>query len=377
MGRRPPRGLAIIDHLVQGVTPVRPFDFKWSRDHMVVQAKGLRTLARASTGRELAPRHHKPRSAAKTSLYPHSEPIKDFNKVIGDWLEGAVRLREHTTPAAFEGLRKAYLDVIEIAVGSGFSLRDAHRTALSKLTDLLFGHDLAAELAPRLNPGLVREGGFRTTLAQGVAKNVGENFVNLLTYALAHLLRHQDEVLVDKGFPPKLKKSLALKRIVPLKTGDREIHIPIEGDLSIFARSNPLNAIAISAKTRLKEVFHVGTMWKMLFDTLDDAHCLSKWQLTPATKESIEDVLYVFATADMVHKGGRNSQGPDVERPLPRNLIAMDASFFDYVFVSKTGIPHVENQIQLGHRGALFHELGCLIDLIEQKFGIDLSQIKS
>ena len=75
----------------------------------------------------------------------------------------------------------------------------------------------------------------------------------------------------------------------------------------------------------------------------------------------------------MVAKGGRKTQGSDVERPQPRNLIAMDASFFDYVFVSKTGIPHVANTIALGTRGALFHELGCLTKLIEQKFLIDLT----
>jgi hypothetical protein len=51
----------------------------------------------------------------------------------------------------------------------------------------------------------------------------------------------------------------------------------------------------------------------------------------------------------------------------------MDASFFDYVFVSKTGISHVSNTLKLsGIREALFHELGCLIDMTEQKFGITL-----
>ena len=111
----------------------------------------------------------------------------------------------------------------------------------------------------------------------------------------------------------------------------------------------------------------------MLFDILEDAHCQEKWGLDRASEEDVSKALYVFATADMVAKGGRKTQGPDVERSEPRNLIAMDASFFDYVFVSKTGIQHVENSIKLGVRGALFHELGCLVDLIEQKFGISLA----
>ena len=143
--------------------------------------------------------------------------------------------------------------------------------------------------------------------------------------------------------------------------------------MSIFLRSDPSKVILISAKTRLKEVFHIGTMWKLLFDTLDDPHCLAKWGLARDSNISVSDMLYVFATADMVKEGGTNSQGPDVDRIKPRNLIAMDASFFDYVFVSKSGIPHVENTIDLTDRGALFHELGCIVDLIEKKFTIDLS----
>jgi len=72
----------------------------------------------------------------------------------------------------------------------------------------------------------------------------------------------------------------------------------------------------------------------------------------------------------MVKEGGRKSQGPDVEREEPRNLIAMDASFFDYVFVSKSDIPHVSATLELPDKEALFHELGCLWNLVEQKFGI-------
>jgi len=67
----------------------------------------------------------------------------------------------------------------------------------------------------------------------------------------------------------------------------------------------------------------------------------------------------------------RRSQGPDVERESPRNLIAMDASFFDYVLVSKKGIVHVSESINLSStKEALFHELGCLVDLVEQKYNI-------
>lgn len=309
----------------------------------------------------------------KKKIYDESgDPCAEFNKTILNWLGSELQIREHKTPAAFEGARNAYDKAVKVALEAGLSRRDAHREVLSTMTELLFGYDLAKELEGRLNPGLVNETGFRTTLSQGVAKNVGENFVNLMVYALADLLQGQDEILIDKGLPPALKKALTLKRTVPLKTGEKELRIPIEGDLAIFSRSQPLNAIVISAKTRLKEVFHIGTMWKLLFDTLGDQHCLDKWGLNSAVDMKDAEILYVFATADMVREGGRNSQGPDVERDEPRNLIAMDASFFDYVFVSKTGIPHVGDSIDPSERGALFHELGCLIDLTEKKFGIDV-----
>jgi hypothetical protein len=304
-------------------------------------------------------------------------PCPDFNAAIKSWLEGDLNLREHSTPAAFGGVRAAYNSAVTAAVDSGLSLRDAHRAALSGLTAMFFGHDLAAELRERLSGDTVNPTGFRTTLSQGVAKNVGENFVNVIVYALADLLGGQDDVLVDKGMPPSLRNALELKRVVPLKTGAKEIRIPIEGDATVFSRDDPFSAIVISAKTRLKEVFHIGTMWKLLFDIISDDYCLKKWGLSRESTHDIEKALYVFATADMVAEGGRETQGPDVERAQPRNLIAMDASFFDYVFVSKTGIAHVENTLTLGTRGALFHELGCLVELIEQKFAIDLDHIDS
>ena len=312
----------------------------------------------------------RPRRTMVRLYQPDGQPCRDFNLLIRQWLECSIFVLGHQRPAAFDGVRDAYNTAVATARRAGLSVRDANRVAMSDLTTMLFGHDLATELAARLTGETVNPTGFRTTLSQGVAKNVGENFVNVVVYALTDLLAHQDEVLVDKGMPPQLKQALGLKRVVPLKTGAKEIRIPIEGDATIFRRSNPLDAIVISAKTRLKEVFHIGTMWKMLFDCISDPHCLAKWGMSRVTNDDISRVLYTFATADMVAKGGRKTQGPDVERTTPRNLIAMDASFFDYVFVSKTGIAHVENSLTLGTRGALFHEMGCLIELIEQKFGV-------
>jgi hypothetical protein len=298
-------------------------------------------------------------------------PCPEFNARIKKWLESKQALREHAKPAAFDGIRDEYCKAVAAAQeAAGLSKRDAHRVALSSLTNMLLGYDIAAELRERLSAAPVNPAGFRTTLSQGVAKNVGENFVNAIVYALADLLANQDHILVDKGMPPALRKALTLKRTVPLKTGAKEIHIPIECDAVVFSREDCLNAIVISAKTRLKEIFHIGTMWKMLFDILGDKQSQEKWQLSRDVNDDVSKILYVFATADMVAQTGRKTQGGDVERPEPRNLIAMDASFFDYVFVSKTGIAHVENNIALGTRGALFHELGCLVDLIEQKFAI-------
>jgi hypothetical protein len=291
---------------------------------------------------------------------------------IKEWLE-CVRLVDiHKEPKAFDGLRGAYCEAVATARNAGLSNRDAHRAALSGVTDLLYGNDLASVLRERLSQETFNTGGMRSPLYQSFVKNVGENFVNVIVYALATLLADQDDILVDKGMPRALKDALWLKRTVPLKTGDMVIDIKIEGDAAVFSRQNCLNAIVISAKTRLKEVFHIGTMWKMLFDTLGDKSRLQKWGLTRKMDADVSKVLYVFATADLVKEGGKTCQGGDVKRPKPRNLIAMDASFFDYVFVSMTGIGHVENKIDHGTRGALFHELGCLVDLIEQKFEIHI-----
>ena len=310
----------------------------------------------------------------KTSLYL-SEPDSfspGFNRLIVSWLRNESLVREHQPAKAFEPVRKAYDVLLQALVASGNTPVDAHRAALTSLTPLLLGVDISKFLSGRLDPSLINVSGFRTALAQGSAKNNGENFVNVMVYALGMLLSNQDEVLIDKGAPPKLREALTLVRSVKLANRTDELKLPIECDFSIFSRTNPLKAIVINAKTRLKEVFHVATMWKLLFDSIGDSHCAAKWGLKSSANPA--DVTYCFATADMIPKEGKKTQGPDVERAYPRNLIAMDASFFHYVFVSKPDISHVAKTLAFGanKKEALFHELGCLIDLIMQKFSIKL-----
>jgi hypothetical protein len=303
-----------------------------------------------------------------------NDPIPDFNRTVLKWLRDEARVRGHQPTAAFTPVRVAYDALLNALLGSGSVSREiAHKQLLSQLTPMLLGIDITQHISARLSASLINTSGFRTTLAQGAAKNNGENFVNAIVYAIADLLRDQDEVLVDKGAPPGLKTALTLSRSVPLAGRDPlTVKIPIECDFSIFSRKDPTVAIAISAKTRLKEVFHIATMWKMLLDTIGDEHCENKWGLT--SNGALKDVTYCFATADMIPPKGNKTQGPDVEREAPRNLIAMDASFFDYVFVSKADIGHVARTLQFRapQKEALFHELGCLIDLIKQKFGIAL-----
>jgi hypothetical protein len=243
---------------------------------------------------------------------------------------------------------------------------------LSSLTDLLFGDDISATLAARLSQERINQQGVRSALAQGFVKNTGENFINVIVYALADLLSGQDDVLVDKGLPVPVRPFITTKRSFTGADGTiREISIPIECDIAIWHRQRPAEAIIVSAKTRLKEVFHIGTMWKLLYDMLGDDYCRTKWGLAGPTEKP--DMLYVFATADMVRPTGTRTQGPDVERDTVRNLIAMDASFFDYVFVSKAKIAHVSETLDLRKgREALFHELGCLVSLISQRFQIPL-----
>jgi hypothetical protein len=238
---------------------------------------------------------------------------------------------------------------------------------LSQLTEVVNGCDLAGELTSRLPDALINSGGSRSTLSQGMMKNAGENFVNAIVYALADTLQEQDDVLVDKGLPPPLRDKMTMVRKFVGTKEQRDLELVVESDFCVFSRSNPLNAIVCNAKTRLKEVFHIGTMWKLFFDMLDDGHCQRKWGLSAAGDTS--KMHYVFATADNIREGGKNSQGPDLKPEGVRNLLALDASFFDYVFVSKTGLKYVSPTLaNANERETLFHELGCIIDLIRLKY---------
>lgn len=309
--------------------------------------------------------------SAERLYTPDGQPTNGFNRLVKGWLDESIRVSEHATPAAFSGARRAYDQAIAAVKQTGLGAAETHAQMLSNLSDLMEGDDLSAELAERLSDANINEGGVRTALSQGFSKNVGENFINLIAYALADLLEGQDQILVDKGTPRPLKELLTPTKIFEGTTsGRRDIEVKIECDLAIWERDKPECAIVVSGKTRLKEIFHVGTMWKILFDMIGDEHSESKWGLRTADREL--DMQYVFATADLIPRGGARTQGPDVERDDVRNLIAMDASFFDYVFVSKTGIGHVASELDFdGGREALFHTLGCLIGLISQKFGLD------
>jgi hypothetical protein len=135
---------------------------------------------------------------AKTQkLYNEGKPASDFNLMVKAWLDGLISIREHKSPAAFEGIRAAYNLAIALEIDLGLDRKAAHITALSNMTKLLFEHDLTGELRSRLVGDLINTTGFRTTLAQGFAKNVGENFVNLIVYALSELLKDN-----DSGYAP-------------------------------------------------------------------------------------------------------------------------------------------------------------------------------
>lgn len=327
-----------------------------------------------------------PPKPKKVRLYSESDgiPCQDFNSKIISWLTSAERVVGRAVPKAFGDLH-AHYDLVHMRnmlkcplpntplaqVLSGPKSRawQVHRMMLSDLTTLMTGMSFAN---PAVEKTLINAGGIRTLSSQSAHKNTGENFTNAIVYALANALRYQDDVLVDKRMPPELRKSLTLKRPFECQKGVlRDLTILIEVDLCIFSRKNPLNAILVSAKTRMKEVWHIVTMWKLFFDMIGDECCYTKWGLTgPA--ESLDEMLYVGATADMISTKGTNTQGADVERDKEvRNLIGVDASFLDYTFVSKANIPHVADTLEYpGEREALFHELGCLLDLVAQKFGI-------
>lgn len=320
----------------------------------------------------------------KKRLYDRSgSPSPHFNESIKAWLSKQVTVQEHNPPASFEPVRQAYeighQAILRTIEQNNQSRWNAHKLMLSGLTELLLGIDIKPDLEARLSSASINVNGFRSAFAQGFAKNTGENFINIITYALADALAHQDEILVDKGLSRYLRPALTLKRIFRGTQGEsRDLEIPIEGDLTIFSRNNPGRAIVINAKTRLKEVFHIGTMWALFFDLLDDQQSLQKWSLRRKLTISTAEMLYVFATADLIPEKGTRTQGPDIPPDKPvRNLLAADASFFDYVFVSKRGIPSVSQSLNVRQgREALFHELGCLLDLIEQQFGgVDFSSV--
>lgn len=303
------------------------------------------------------------------------KPTPNFNRTVNGWLTGSADVVEHKPPKAFAGVRNAYDKSFRSYVKKGFSKKDSHRKVLSNLTTLLFSVDINDEMDISLTSSTINLTGFRSARSQGMAKNAGENFINALAYALSDMLADQDEILVDKGMPPHLRELLTLKRrFVGTNGTTRDLELKVEVDLCIFSKKNPLDAIVISGKTRLKEVFHIGTMWKLFFDMIGDTYCLKKWGLMGTTREP--NIIYAFATADMIAEGGQNTQGPDVGETGVRNLIALDASFFDYVFVSKTypkAASHVSASLNLKKgREALFHEMGCLLDLVEQKFGLRL-----
>ncbi|HVI55873.1 MAG TPA: hypothetical protein VM621_12590 [Luteibacter sp.] len=313
------------------------------------------------------------RQGAVSRLYSTASkaPTPNFNGMVLKWLRDELVIRDHAVAKAFAPVR-ALMDLELTALASDRSTKAAHTFLLSNLTRLLLEIDLGAHLEGRLVGDLINLTGFRSALSQGHAKNNGENFVNAIVYGLAKLLESQDRILVDKGTPPCLKDALCLTRNIELAGHAEVLKIPIECDFAIYDREDPSNAIVVSAKTRLKEVFHVGTMWKILFDMVGDEYCEQKWGLK--SNGDTSQMIYCFATADMIPPKGSRTQGGDVERASPRNLIKMDASFFDYVFVSKADIPHVASTLDLARgREALFHELGCLVSLIEQKFRITIS----
>jgi hypothetical protein len=297
----------------------------------------------------------------RADLY-QADSSERFNSMVVDWLEGKAKVVNHSEPMTFGLLLKPYAAHLDGLRKSGSTYPE--KEMLNHLTDLLLGMDLKSELEKRLSssPG---KGGFRSQVTQGIAKNVGENFVNLIVYNMARNLGSTG-LCVDKGLPPALKKEMTLSK----KMLGSEILVPIEGDLCIFNWKDQTQAIVINAKTRLKEIFHVGTLWKILFDISKDEVLMRRWGFSPPARR-LDAVCYCFATADMIPRGGVKTQGPDVDVDDPRNLIKMDASFFDWVFVSKSGIGHTGKGIDGSlERKNFFHELASVYDLIEHWFKV-------
>ncbi len=302
----------------------------------------------------------------KISLYAGGHPRADFNTLVVEWLAGRVQLKEHQPAKAFGGARALIDAAIDSSLAEGRDLTGAARKALSGLTTFMFAQSLNDALG-YLSEDMINEGGFRSARSQGFAKNWGENFVNSIVYVLARAYEHHPNVIVAKGTPKPLKPRLESTRLVPLDGSREEISIGIESDLCVFRRDDPERCVIVNAKTRLKEVFHIGTMWALLFDIMTDPVLRQRFGVVADQPLDRRKARYVFATADSVNTGGERTQGCDVERDAPRNLIKMDALFFDYVFVSKEGIGHVARELDTTRaREAVFHELGCIIDLVDQ-----------
>lgn len=284
-----------------------------------------------------------------------------FNSRVVSWLEGRQQISNHDPPKTFRYLIDPYNDMIRELREGGDG--NPNKTILNNLTKLLMNPDIKRHLKEVY--GDDTNEGFRSDLSQALAKNVGENFVNLIVYNLASNLRSTG-LCVDKGLPPKLKQEMTLK----MDALGGPIAIPIEGDLCIFRYEDQTQAIVLNAKTRLKEISHIGALWSILEDIAKDESMMKKWGIVPPARK-LKDVAYCFATADMIPPGRKKTQGPDIERDKPRNLIRMDAAFFDWFFVSKSGIKHTGKSIGEDlERTTLFHELATIYDLIEHKFKV-------
>jgi len=138
----------------------------------------------------------------RANLYSCSNP-ESFNKSVIRWLRGEVQISNHSQPIAFRPYIYAYEDLKrKLNESRG---KPPQREILNHLTDILLSVDLKKELSKRLSDET--GSGFRSALSQGLAKNMGENFVDLIVYNLAEGLGNSG-IVVDKGVPPLLKKEM-------------------------------------------------------------------------------------------------------------------------------------------------------------------------
>ncbi len=215
--------------------------------------------------------------------------------------------------------------------------------------------DITPELAKKHSQETAN-GGVRTSLSQSVVKNIGEHFVNLIVYGLADLLKYQDEILVVKGCPAPLRSMLTVTRQVSTLTVEKQLTVPIEVDMAIFRRSDPTDAILVNAKINFKTA-KLSVNERKNFDALRSS----------SAGGVASNMLYVFATADT---------GSELDRQKIRNDTEIIGSYFDYSFVAKTDNEHVASNLAYGGRKeSLFHELGCLMDLIQQKFKLEIPTV--